>query len=145
MFLGKHYTTIDRQNHLAPPPKCDDLFSKVAFLTQGFDKNLILLTDEAFKGIMAHIKSLNIADPITRLLLRLFLGSTVEVQTDKSGQLFIPDPLKDFAGLTEEVLLVGQGDYFEIWSPESWGKQEQRILDVEANSNRFSVLNIAAK
>jgi MraZ protein len=143
MFLGKYHTTIDHQNHLAPPPKYDDLFSKVAFLTQGFDKNLVLFTDEAFKGIMNHIKTLNIADPITRLLLRLFLGNTVEVKTDKSGRLFIPDHLKDFAGLTAEALLIGQGDYFEIWSPESWKKQEQRIQDAEANSNRFSVLNIA--
>jgi MraZ protein len=143
MFLGKYLTTIDNQNRLAPPPKYRDLFTKVAFLTQGFDKNLVLLTDEAFKGIMAHIKTLNIADPITRLLLRLFLGNTVEVQTNNSDQLFIPDHLRNFAGLTNDVLLIGQGDYFEVWSPESWEKQEQRIQDAEANANRFSVLNIA--
>jgi MraZ protein len=143
MFLGKHHTTIDNQNLLAPPPKHSDLFMQVAFLTQGFDKNLILLTEEAFREIMAHIKTLNIADPITRLLLRLILGNTVEVQTDKTGQLVIPEDLRMFAGLTNEVLLIGQGDYFEIWSPESWRKQELRISDVEANSNRFSVLNIA--
>ena len=143
MFLGKYQTTIDSQNCLAPPPKYSDLFTKVAFLTQGFDKNLVLLTDEAFKGIMAHIKTLNIADPITRLLLRLILGNTVEVQTNNSDQLIIPDHLRDFAGLTNDVLLIGQGDYFEVWSPESWAKQEQRIQDTEANANRFSVLNIA--
>ena len=145
MFLGKYHTTIDSHNRLAPPPRQDDLFSEVAFLTQGFDKNLMMLTDEAFRGILAHIKTLNIADPITRLLLRLFLGNTVEVQADKAGQFFIPDHLKDFAGLTDEVLLIGQGDYFEIWSPESWMKQEQRIQDAEANANRFSVLNIATR
>jgi MraZ protein len=145
MFLGKYHTTIDSHNRLAPPPRQDDLFSEVAFLTQGFDKNLMMLTDEAFSGILAHIKTLNIADPITRLLLRLFLGNTVEIQTEKTGQLSIPDNLKDFAGLIDEVLLVGQGDYLEIWSPESWGKQEQRIQDAESNANRFSVLNIATR
>ena len=143
MFLGKLSTTIDNQNRLAPPPKHSDLFTKVAFLTQGFDKNLVLLTDEAFKEIMSHIKTLNIADPITRLLLRLILGNTVEVHTDEAGHIFIPENLRGFAGLSKEVLLVGQGDYFEIWSPEAWKKQELRILDAEANSNRFSVLNIA--
>ena len=145
MFLGKYHTTIDSHNRLAPPPRHDGLFSEVAFLTQGFDKNLMMLTDEAFRGILAHIKTLNIADPITRLLLRLFLGNTVEIQTEKNGQLSIPNNLKDFAGLIDEVLLVGQGDYLEIWSPESWRKQEQRIQDAESNSNRFSVLNIATR
>ncbi len=143
MFLGKHHTTIDAQNRLVPPPKLSELFTNVAFLTQGFDKNLVLLTDEAFKEIMAHIKTLNIADPITRLLLRMILGNTVEVQTDTAGRLIVPDHLKEFAGLTHKVLLIGQGDYFEVWSPESWEKQEIRILDAEANANRFSVLNIA--
>lgn len=145
MFLGKYHTTIDSHNRLAPPPRHDGLFSEVAFLTQGFDKNLMMLTDEAFRGILAHIKTLNIADPITRLLLRLFLGNTVEIQTEKNGQLSIPNNLKDFAGLIDEVLLVGQGDYLEIWSPESWRKQEQRIQDAESNANRFSVLNIATR
>jgi MraZ protein len=145
MFLGKYHTTIDSHNHLAPPLKFDDLFSKVAFLTQGFDKNLVLLTDEAFKGIMAHIKTLNIADPITRLLLRLILGNTVEVPIEETGRITIPDHLKEFAGLKNEVLLIGQGDYLEIWSPEYWQKQEQRIQDAEANANRFSVLNIATR
>ena len=145
MFLGKYHTTIDSHNRLAPPPGHEGLFGEVAFLTQGFEKNLMMLTDEAFSGILAHIKTLNIADPITRLLLRLFLGNTVEMQTETTGQLSIPDSLKDFAGLIDEVLLVGQGDYLEIWSPESWKKQEQRIQDAESNANRFSVLNIATR
>lgn len=143
MFLGKHHTSIDNRNHLAPPPKYSGLFTEVAFLTQGFDKNLVLLTEEAFKGIAAQIKALNIADPIARLLLRLILGNTVEVITDENGHLIIPEHLSKYANLQDEVLLIGQGDYFEIWAPGPWEKQELRIYDAEANANRFSVLNIA--
>ena len=69
------------------------------------------MTDEAFKEMLAHIKTLNIADPITRLLLRMILGNTVEVQTDTAGRLIVPDHLKEFAGLTHKVFLIGQGDY----------------------------------
>ena len=36
----------------------------------------------------------------------------------------IPDGLKDFAKLQKHALLIGQGDYFEIWSPDLWKVQE---------------------
>jgi DNA-binding transcriptional regulator/RsmH inhibitor MraZ len=54
----------------------------------------------------------------------------------------IPEELKDFANLQNEVVLIGQGDYFEIWSPDLWSRQEAQLRDAEMNSARFSMLTI---
>jgi MraZ protein len=87
--------------------------------------------------------ALNLAEPIARLLLRLFLGSAVELQAERSGLVAIPEELRQFAGLQDELVLVGQGDYFEIWAPELWGKQEAQLRDADANSSRFAALPMA--
>ncbi|MGA7606285.1 MAG: division/cell wall cluster transcriptional repressor MraZ, partial [Anaerolineales bacterium] len=57
----------------------------------------------------------------------------------------IPDELKEFANLNEDVLLVGQGDYFEIWSADLWNNQESQLRDADTNSDRFSRLNVATR
>jgi MraZ protein len=119
--------------------------SSAVYITEGFDRNLLVLTSNAFQEIYERVGSLNIADPLARLLLRLILGTAHEAKADLNGYLAIPDELKDFAELHQDILLIGQGDYFEIWSPDLWNKQEIQLRDAETNSGRFSALVIATR
>ena len=116
-----------------------------AFMTQGFDRNLQVLTASAFQEIYRRVTSLNIADPLARLLLRLILGTATEMGVDKSNHLIIPENLKEYANLQGNILLVGQGDYFEIWAPDLWSRQETQLRDAETNSARFSLLTVATR
>jgi len=108
-------------------------------MTQGFDRNVQVLSARAFEKVYHQATSLNIADPSARLLLRLLLGNAIDVPGGKAS-LPIPDNLRAYAGLQDTVLLVGQGDYFELWSPDEWQKQEAQVLDAEANASRFAAL-----
>ena len=119
--------------------------SSGAYLTQGFDRNLQVLSGSAFQEIYRTVVSLNIANPLARLLLRLVLGTAQELEVDANGQFTIPEELKQFANLKEDVFLIGQGEYFEIWSPDLWNKQEAQLRDAETNSNRFSALTVTAR
>lgn len=104
-----------------------------------------MLTTDAFQEIYRRIVSLNIADPLARLLLRLVLGTAYELKADGDGQIAIPNDLKEFANLHEDILLIGQGDYFEIWAPDLWNKQEVQLRDAETNSSRFSILTVVTR
>ena len=114
-------------------------------MTQGFDRNLQVLTANAFQEIYRRVMSLNIADPLVRSLLRLVLGTATEMGVDKNNLLIIPEHLKEFANLQEDAFLIGQGDYFEIWTPELWTRQETQLRDAEMNSSRFSMLTVATR
>ena len=145
MFLGKFSCTISTKNRFSVPSAFREELGDRAYLTQGFDRNLQVLTDSAFQEIFRQIMSLNIADPIARLLLRMILGSAHELQTDSQTNLAIPAELKEFAGLRKDALLVGQGDYFEIWSPELWAQQEAELRNAGTNAGRFSALTVATR
>lgn len=114
-------------------------------MTQGFDRNLQVLTAGAFQEIYRRVTSLNIADPLARLLLRLILGTATELEMEKNNRIMIPEDLKNFANLQEDVVLVGQGDYFEIWAPDQWSLQEAQLRDAETNPARFSLLTVATR
>lgn len=145
MFLGKYFCTLNKENHLLLPPVFRNQLSGEIYITQGFDRNLMFLTTSAFQDIYDGVRALNIADPLARLLFRMILGTAFEARADEKGQIEVPDGLQNFATLGEQVLLIGQGNYFEVWSPELWKKQEEQLADAEANASRFSELTILAR
>ncbi len=145
MLLGKFSRTMNKQNRFALPPQFGAELAGGAYITQGFDRNLQVLSAGAFKEICSRVMALNIADPLARMLLRLILGNAHEFRTDEHDSVEIPEELREFAHLSQEVLLVGQGDYFEIWSPEFWASQEAELRDAETNARRFAALTIAIR
>lgn len=113
-------------------------------MTQGFDRNLQVLTASAFEQLYRRAAALNVADPLARLLLRLFLSSAIELPQAKVS-ITIPDSLKEYAGLKDNVLVIGQGDYFEIWAPDLWSQQEAELQNVVANAGRFASLTLGTR
>ena len=130
---------MDARNRITVPTAFKAELAGGAYMTQGFDRNLQVLTARAFQQIYQQVTALNSADPLARLLLRLVLGNAVEVPPAR-GSLAIPDNLRQYASLEENVLLIGQGDYFEIWAPPNWGEQEAQLQDAGANASRFAAL-----
>jgi len=143
MFIGQYHQVINDRNCLTIPESYRDLLSGGAFITQGFDRNLWVLTAEAFQEIYQRVTAMNLADPLARLLLRMILGAASELEMDEAGRILIPQSLREFANLNGEAVLVGQGDYFEVWAPVHWHVQEAQLQDAEANAQRFVMLNLA--
>ncbi len=143
MFFGQYRYSFDDKDGLMVPARFRELLVEGAFVTQGFDRNLVILTPEAFQEIYQLIMALNIADPLARFLLRMVLGNAAELEVDESGRVVLPKHLREFANLAAEAVLIGQGDYFEVWAPALWSQQEANLQDAEANGMRFVTLNLA--
>src|SRR5512146_1258634 len=111
LFLGKFSRTLDSQSRFSVPLAFRGSLARGAYVTQGFDRNLQVLTSEAFQEIYRTVVSLNIANPLARLLLRLILGTAQESGVDANGELVIPEELKEFANLNKDIYLIGQGEY----------------------------------
>jgi MraZ protein len=143
VFLGQYRYSFDDKDRLMIPARFREMLADGAFLTQGFDRNLVILTPGAFQELYQLIMGLNVADPLARFLLRMILGSATELEIDESGRIGLPENLREFANLAGEAVLVGQGDYFEVWSPALWSQQQATLQDAEANAIRFVSLNLA--
>jgi MraZ protein len=143
MFFGKYTLQLSNTNRLTLPSEFRMAVSTPVYLTQGFDRNLLLISPQAFNTIYSHIKATSISDPLSRLMSRLFLGGAAEVAIDSSGKIELPSSLCNYAGLGSEIVIVGQGDYSEIWSPELWQEQVDTLNDYEANVHRFEKFHIS--
>lgn len=143
MFLGQFAHNIDEKGRLTVPARFRELLTaEGAFVMQGFDKNLLVLTTSAFEAISQRINTLSITDPTARLMRRLIFSTANRVEFDKAGRFLLPLFLRQAAGLENDVMIIGAGEYFEIWSVEQWAAQELLLHDAQNNAQRFSALDL---
>jgi MraZ protein len=144
MFLGQYQLILNNDRSLLTPVPFRDLLADGAYITRGFEQNLLIMGDKTFQEIYKRVVALNLTDPLARLLLRLILGNASKLEMNESGRMLIPQNLASFAILEKDIILVGQGDYFEVWAPAPWEKQSTKLLDSDANTERFAQLDLAS-
>lgn len=142
MFLGRYEHTIDEKGRMTIPSRYRETLVGGAYITLGFDKNLMVLTAASFNAISEKISDTSVTDEDARSLKRWIFSNAEFVEVDKAGRILIPQWLRATVELDSTAVVVGAGDYFEIWTPEIWRKEEAKTQDVESTSKRFSTFNV---
>ena len=143
MFLGQFQHNLDEKGRLMIPARFRELLAPGAFITQGFDKCLMVMTEIHFKQVYDRINAMNLTDPTARLLRRLILSSAYPVEIDKVGRILVPQNLRQAIALESEAIVAGQGEYFEVWTPDAWNDQMAQLQDLETNNQRFAALDLS--
>jgi MraZ protein len=127
-FFGRFEHTLDTKGRLILPAKFRFGFDRGGYLTQNVDGCLALWTPEEFDSQMGAMLERAAAGRSDRNLARIWASNSHEVEVDKQGRLAIPTRLREFAGLTAEVLVNGAIDRVELWDPARW---EEKVLPEE--------------
>ncbi|HLE92751.1 MAG TPA: division/cell wall cluster transcriptional repressor MraZ [Anaerolineales bacterium] len=143
MFLSQFQHNLDEKGRLMIPARYRELLAAGAFITQGFDKCLMVMTEVYFKQVYDRINAMNLADPTARLLRRLILSNAYPVEVDKVGRILVPQNLRQGIMLESEAIVAGQGEYFEVWTPAAWNEQMNQLQDIETNNQRFATLDLS--
>lgn len=127
MFRGVAQLTLDNKGRLAVPAKYRDaLMAHCAgrlVITADPSRCLLLYPQPAWEPIELKLNSLSSFNTQTRALQRLLVGNASDVELDGAGRILVPGPLRQFAALDRNVVLVGQGAKFELWDQEKWNQQ----------------------
>ncbi len=145
MFLGQYTHSIDDKGRLTVPARYRESLADGAYISQGFERNLMVLTASAYEQISERVNQMSMTDPTTRQLRRLIFATADLVELDKAGRIRIPQFLREVAGLEGETMIVGVGDYFEIWSPLAWEPQADILQDADSNTQRFATLDLSSR
>ena len=60
--------------------------------------------------------------PAVRAYQRRIVGHAAEMEMDSHGRILIAKELREIAGLDKQVMLIGQGNKFELWDEEQWAQ-----------------------
>ncbi len=131
MFLGEFEHTIDDKGRIAIPARFREELSEGLVLTRGFDNCLQAFPRQAWLPLAERVSQMSLGSEDARYLRRLLFSGAAEVEVDRQGRILIPQNLREYAGLAEQVVIAGLDTYFEIWSTERW----QSVLEKLDSSN----------
>lgn len=97
-------------------------------LTIDRDRCLLLYPLPVWEEVERKLIQLSSTHTRARALKRLLLGHAEECGLDASGRILLPAPLREFANLEKQVVLVGQGNKFEIWNEPAWSAWRDALL-----------------
>lgn len=97
-------------------------------LTVDRDRCLLLYPLPVWEAVEQKLIQLSSVNTHARALKRLLLGHAEECGMDASGRILLPAPLREFANLNKRVVLVGQGNKFEIWNEQYWQDWRETLL-----------------
>ncbi len=108
MFLGQFQHALDEKGRLTIPARFRELLDGGAYVTQGLDQCLVVMTSASFARTMADLSAMNMADPNARLLRRVILSNAYPIDVDKAGRVLVPQQLREFAGLEGDAIVAGE-------------------------------------
>ncbi len=97
MFLGRYQHTIDDKGRLIIPIRFREILERGAFVTQGFERNLMVLTADGFDQLYANVNRMSLTDPSARDLKRFIFSTAERVEVDKIGRILLPQYLRNLA------------------------------------------------
>jgi MraZ protein len=142
VFRGRYPHTIDGKGRLSIPAKFrEELSARGAdtlVLTEGDHCILAYPMDEweRFEEKLRQQPQLALE---MRSFIRVAVASAKDCPVDRAGRTLVPPELRDFAGLSKDVMIVGALNKFEIWNRERWNDQYQRArIAFDENARRLS-------
>lgn len=129
MFLGEYSHTLDEKGRLTLPARWREALGERVVVTRGVEPCLLIFPEAGFQTFLKEIATVSMTNADARGLSRFFSGKATDDEPDKQGRINIPPPLREFAGLNGEVIVVGSYDHVEVWSP-------KRYADVNAEMEK---------
>ncbi len=133
MFLGKYQHTIDSKGRLSIPVKFREFLNSYSngtvIITTDLDRCLAAYPLQEWNVMTEKAKKLPTMDRGVKKFLRFLYSRATECLLDKQGRVLIPPPLREYAQIDGDVVVVGIENRFEIWNPQKWQESEALVTE----------------
>lgn len=132
-LTGTYHRSLDEKQRLAVPKRLRDEMcadqAPVLYVAPETEQALTLYSTEQFHRRAETLARSLPQQTTLRNYHRLYYSQAEQVEVDAQGRIRLPERLVSFAGLTQEVVLLGVHDHVEIWDRNRW----QQFLDEHAS------------
>lgn len=140
-FKGSYVYSVDNKGRINLPANLRKYVSPDAnetfVVTRGFEKCLFVYPFDEWNKLEQRLRDLSAYNPQDRLFMRVLLEYAKESQLDGQARITIPQQLLEYAGIQNEVHIIGVLEKIELWNP----KVYQEYITAQSESYE----SIAAK
>ena len=135
MFRGATKISLDDKGRMVMPTRYREQIAELAqgklVVTVDKDQCLLIYPLPEWEQIERKLMSLPSLNSVARKLQRLMVGHATDLPLDGHGRLLVPPELREFAKLGRTVMLIGQGNRFELWDETRWNERRDAWLASE--------------
>lgn len=131
MLSNNFRHNVDAKNRLFVPSKYREELGETFVVSQSIRGNYLkIYSHSEWEKYIAPIKLL--PRKTSEDVLRYLIGNSIEVSPDAQGRIILPPSMLKFASIVKETVIIGCGDYAEIWAEQSYesypAKQDMEVL-----------------
>lgn len=138
MFRGINTITIDTKGRLSIPMRYRSALgvedkTPLVVTIDTEETCLLLYTAAQWQIIEDNLQKLPSFNAAARRIQRLLIGHATDLEVDANGRVLLPTVLRQYAQLDKEVVMIGQGNKFEVWDKTLWESRREQWLAEEAS------------
>ncbi|MDR0994507.1 MAG: hypothetical protein LBN38_08110 [Verrucomicrobiota bacterium] len=128
-FVGSYAHSLDPKRRVTIPSDWREAAGNpVLFVLPGVDARcLYVVTAREMAQRLQKVRETSVANGEAQRFMRDFFSRADRVHMDAQGRIRVKDSLLEFAGVVSQMVLVGVGGRFELWSPERWNEQNSQL------------------
>ncbi|MDH3639798.1 MAG: division/cell wall cluster transcriptional repressor MraZ [Gammaproteobacteria bacterium] len=144
MFRGVSALNLDAKGRLAIPTKYRDPLlnqcdGRLVVTVNHSERCLWMYPLQEWDEIEQKVVALPSLDAAAQRLKRILIGHASDCELDRNGRVLLSGPLREFADLEKRVVLIGQGNKFEIWNDLLWAARRDEWLSHDHNNGPLSI------
>ncbi len=133
MFRGLSSLSIDSKGRMAIPSRYRERLAAMAdgclvLTLSPLDQSLWLYPLPEWEVIEGKLAALSDFETQSRRTKQMMRGYASDCQLDGQGRILLPQELRDYAGLSKDIIMLGQGNKFELWDASVWNEQREAWL-----------------
>lgn len=124
MFYGKYEHSLDDKNRLRIPKIFkEELGEEAPSIAKQSDGSLVIYPASTIKLIGEKINTIGIKKE-KRHALQVFLSNIYPIVEDNQKRFTLNSVLREHAGISKEVVFIGECDRIVLWDKERWNEYE---------------------
>ena len=135
---GEFNHTVDAKGRMIIPAKLREQLGLSFVVTRGTDGCLFAYPNDEWDIFEGKLRQLPMTNENARKFKRFFQAGATDCEVDNQGRILLPANLRQFAGITKDVVVVGVGERAEIWSKDKWD-EKNNIEDIDFDELAMSI------
>lgn len=128
MFSGEFEYRIDEKGRLPFPPRYRPLFREGVVVAPGVERCLTIYTPAEWKKLSDSLNSSSLPPSKLRRINRAIFATAFAQSLDAQGRITLPASLRQYAGLSQDVVIAGANNYLELWDMDAWDAEKSASL-----------------
>ena len=130
---GEYQHALDNKGRIFIPARLRDELGQAVYITLSMDRCLSVYSKENWDSLTEKVNALPY---VRQRKMRPLFAYAVRCDLDAQGRVLLPQNLRDWAGLTKNVTVVGCNNHAELWDSDSW----REVFEAETSPENIAAV-----